>query len=244
MQKCKYASGIFGYKRTFVCIVEGFVLFFRKPISTLFRKSDIMAGKLTAKQQMILDVLKAEIRRNGYPPTVREICDAVGLSSTSTVHSHLETLERKGHIRRSPTKNRSTEILEEGFYNNSRELVNIPIVVRVAAGVPILTEENIEDTFPIPIDYVKNDTCFMLPVKGNSMVDEGILDGDLVLVRQQQNASDGDIIIALLDDSATVKFFSCDEEFIRTDPANAVFEPIRVRECEVLGKVIGLYRRY
>ena len=133
-----------------------------------------MAKKLTAKQQLILDFLKTEIRRNGYPPTVREICDAVGLSSTSTVHSHLETLERKGHIRRSPTKNRSTEILEEDFYGNTRELVNVPIVGRVAAGVPILAQENIEDIFPIPIDYVKNDTCFMLHVKGDSMIDEGI----------------------------------------------------------------------
>lgn len=204
----------------------------------------MVAGKLTAKQQMILDFLKAEIRRNGYPPTVREICDAVGLSSTSTVHSHLETLERKGHIRRSPAKNRSTEILEDDFYNNTRELVNVPIVGRVAAGVPILAEENIEDTFPIPIDYVKNDTCFMLNVRGDSMCEKGILDGDLVLVRQQPDANNGDIVIALLEDSATVKTFNRDGEFIRLDPANPEFEPIIVRECEVLGKVIGLYRRY
>ncbi|MDR0271863.1 MAG: transcriptional repressor LexA [Clostridiales bacterium] len=203
-----------------------------------------MAGKLTVKQQTVLDYLKSEIKRNGYPPTVREICDAVGLSSTSTVHAHLETLERKGYIRRSPAKNRSTEILEEDFYNNARELVNVPIVGRVAAGIPILANENIEDTFPIPIDYVKNDTCFMLHVKGDSMIDEGILDGDLVLVRQQQDANDGDIIIALLEDSATVKTFYRDGEFIRLDPANSAFKPIIVRECDVLGKVIGLYRRY
>jgi len=204
-----------------------------------------MAGTLTAKQQMILDFLKSEIRQNGYPPTVREICDAVGLSSTSTVHAHLETLERKGFIRRSPAKNRSTEILEEDFYNNTRELVNVPIVGRVAAGIPILAEENIEDTFPIPIDYVKNDTCFMLHVKGDSMMDEGILDGDLVLVRQQQDANDGDIVIALLEDAeATVKTFFRDGEFIRLDPANSAFKPIKTRECDILGKVIGLYRRY
>jgi repressor LexA len=202
-----------------------------------------MAAKLTVKQQMVLDFLKKEIKRNGYPPTVREICDSVGLSSTSTVHAHLETLERKGYIRRSPAKNRSTEILEEDFYN-SRELVNVPIVGRVAAGIPILASENVEDTFPIPIDYVKNDTCFMLYVRGDSMSDEGILDGDLVLVRQQPDAIDGDIVIALLEDSATVKTFYRDGEFIRLEPANAAFEPIRVRECEVLGKVIGLYRRY
>lgn len=203
-----------------------------------------MAKQLTVKQQKILDFLKTEIKRNGYPPTVREICDAVGLSSTSTVHAHLETLERKGYIRRSPAKNRSTEILEEDFYGNTRELVNVPIVGRVAAGVPILAEENIEDTFPIPIDYVKNDTCYMLHVKGDSMVDEGILDGDLVLVRHQIDATDGDIVIALIEDSATVKTFYRDGEFIRLEPANAAFEPIKVRECEVMGKVIGLYRRY
>lgn len=199
---------------------------------------------LSAKQQMILDFLKKEIKKNGYPPTVREICDAVGLSSTSTVHSHLETLERKGYIRRSPTKNRSTEILEKDFYSNSREFVNVPIVGNVAAGVPILAEENIEDTFPIPLDHVKNDVCFMLHVKGDSMVDEGIFNGDLVLVRQQQTASSGDIVIALIDDSATVKTFFWEGSRIRLQPANQSFAPMIVDECEILGKVIGLYRRY
>jgi repressor LexA len=203
-----------------------------------------MAEILTSKQKLILDFLKAQIRRKGYPPTVREICEAVGLSSTSTVHAHLETLERKGFIRRSPTKNRSTEILEEDFYSNSREMVDVPIVGRVAAGVPILAEENIEDTFPIPIDYVKNDTCYMLHVKGDSMLDEGICDGDLVLVRQQQTANDGDIVVALLDDSATVKKFYRDGKYIRLCPANSYYEPIVVEECIILGKVIGLYRRY
>jgi len=203
-----------------------------------------MAGSLTAKQQLILDFLKTEIRQNGYPPTVREICDAVGLSSTSTVHAHLETLIRKGYIRRQPNKNRSTEILEEDFYGNAREMVNVPIIGRVAAGIPILAEENIEDTFPIPIDYVKNSSCYMLHVKGDSMIDEGIFDGDLVLVRQQQEATDGDIVIALLEDSATVKTFYRDGEYIRLDPANQDFEPIRTKDCDILGKVIGLYRRY
>ena len=202
-----------------------------------------MTQILTMKQQLILDFLKSQIRKNGYPPTVREICDAVGLSSTSTVHAHLETLERKGFIRRSPAKNRSTEILEDNFYG-SREMVNVPIIGRVAAGVPILAEENIEDVFPIPVDYVKNSVCFMLHVKGESMRDEGIFDGDLVLVRQQQDAIDGDIVIALLEDSATVKTFTREGEYICLSPANPDFEPIRVRECDVLGKVIGLYRRY
>ncbi|MCL2421468.1 MAG: transcriptional repressor LexA [Defluviitaleaceae bacterium] len=207
-----------------------------------------MAGSvkphLSAKQQMILDFLKKEIKRNGYPPTVREICDAVGLSSTSTVHAHLESLERKGYIRRSPTKNRSTEILDENFYNNGHELAFVPIVGNVAAGVPILAEENIEDTFPIPIDQVKNDPCFMLHVKGDSMIDEGIFDGDLVLVRQQQTATNGDIVIALIDDSATVKTFFREAGQIRLQPANKAFTPIVVNDCEILGKVIGLYRRY
>jgi len=203
-----------------------------------------MAEKLTEKQKLVLDFLKTGIRQNGYPPTVREICDAVGLSSTSTVHAHLETLERKGYIRRSPAKNRSTEILEENFYASTRELVNVPIVGQVAAGIPILAEENVEDTFPIPIDYIKNDTCFMLHVKGDSMCEDGIFDGDLVLVRQQQTAKDGDIVVALIDDSATVKKFSRDGKNIRLSPANAYFEPIIVRDCTILGKVIGLYRRY
>jgi repressor LexA len=203
-----------------------------------------VAGNLSAKQKMILDFLKKGIKQNGYPPTVREICDAVGLSSTSTVHAHLETLERKGYIRRSPTKNRSTEILEEDFYGNARELVNVPIVGNVAAGMPILAEENIEDTFPIPIDYVKNDTCFMLHVKGDSMMEEGILDGDLVLVRQQRDASNGDIVIAMLEDSATVKTFFRESGQVRLQPANKAFTPIYTDDCDILGKVIGLYRRY
>ena len=203
-----------------------------------------MREPLTNKQQMVMDFLKAEIRKNGYPPTVREICDAVGLSSTSTVHSHLETLERKGYIRRSKAKNRCTEVLEDNFYTSTREIVNVPVVGRVAAGLPILAEENIEDTFPIPIDYIKNDNCYMLHVKGDSMRDEGILDGDMVLVRQQNLANDGDIIIALLEDSATVKTFSRDGKNIKLSPANPEFEPIIVPDCDVLGKVIGLYRRY
>lgn len=203
-----------------------------------------MPQVLTAKQELVLNFLKSEIRKNGYPPTVREICDAVGLSSTSTVHAHLETLERKGYIRRSPSKNRSTEILEDDFYKSTREMVNVPILGRVAAGVPIFAEENVEDTFPVPVDYVKNDKCFMLSVKGESMKDEGILDGDLVLVRQQIDANEGDIVIALLDDSATVKTFSRDGEFIKLLPANPEFEPIITKDCHIVGKVIGLFRRY
>jgi len=203
-----------------------------------------MAEKLTTKQQRVLDFLKAEIRQNGYPPTVREICDAIGLSSTSTAHAHLEMLERKGYIRRSKTKNRSTEILDEDFYGGTREMVNVPIIGRVAAGIPIFAEENVEDTFPIPVDYIKNDKCYMLNVKGDSMMDKGIFDRDLVLVRQQYEAKDGDIVIALIEDEATIKTFFREGKDIHLCPANPAFEPIIVRECEILGKVIGLYRRY
>jgi len=199
---------------------------------------------LSNKQQLILDFLKSEIKKNGYPPSVREICDAVGLSSTSTVHAHLGSLERKGYIRRSPAKNRSTEILEDDFYNGGQELAHVPILGNVAAGVPIFASENIEGTFPVPIDHVKNDTCFLLHVKGDSMMDEGILDGDLVLVRQQQTATNGDIVIALIDDSATVKFFYREAGHIRLQPANDAFRPMIMDDCEILGKVIGLYRRY
>ena len=198
---------------------------------------------LSAKQQMIFDYLKEEVRQKGFPPTVREICDAVGLSSTSTVHAHLETLERKGYIRRSPTKNRATEILHNDFYAALRNVAHIPVVGDVAAGVPILADENIEDVFPVPMNLVKDDVCFMLRVKGESMIEKGIHDGDMVLVRQQQTASNGDIVIALIDDSATVKQFYKESEQIRLQPANPAFSPLIVDECEILGKVISLYRK-
>lgn len=203
-----------------------------------------MSALLTAKQQLILDFLKSQIRKKGYPPTVREICDAVGLSSTSTVHAHLETLERKGYIRRSPTKNRSIEILEDDFYGYSRELVNVPIVGQVTAGVPILAVENIEGSFPIPVEYVNNDTVFMLSVKGDSMIEAGIHNRDLILVKQQPTANDGDIVVALLDDSATVKTFYKEKDHVRLQPANSAFKPILTREVIILGKVTGLFRKF
>jgi len=202
-----------------------------------------MVDKLTAKQKLIYDFLKQEIKQNGYPPTVREICEAVGLSSTSTVHAHLATLERKGMIKRTKTKNRSTEILDNSFYSN-RELVSVPIIGKVAAGVPILAEENVIDTFPIPIEYLQNSTCFMLSVEGDSMIESGILSGDLVLVRQQPAADEGDIVIAMLDDSATVKKFYREGDKIKLMPSNSAMSPIITDEADVLGKVIGLYRRY
>lgn len=198
---------------------------------------------LTQKQQKVLDFLKAAIKKNGYPPTVREICDAVGLSSTSTVHAHLETLERKGYIKRHPSKNRSTEILEENFYSTD-EIVQVPVLGNVAAGIPIFAVENIERTFPISAKIVKNDTCFMLNVRGDSMINKGIYDGDLVLVRQQRVAENGDIVIALLDDSATIKTFCHNGNTVRLFAANENYPPIEAENCEILGKVIGLYRNY
>ena len=200
---------------------------------------------LSAKQQQILDYMKAEVREKGYPPSVREICQAVGLKSTSTVHGHLARLEKKGLIRRNPTKPRAIEILD-GASNlaQTRELVQVPIVGNITAGTPILAVENIEDTFPVPLDYVKNDSVFMLHVRGDSMIEAGIFDKDLILVRQQNNADNGDIVVALIEDYATVKTFYKENDFIRLQPQNASMNPIIVRDVTILGKVIGLFRKF
>ncbi len=200
---------------------------------------------LSAKQQQILDYMKAEVREKGYPPSVREICQAVGLKSTSTVHGHLARLEKKGLIRRNPTKPRAIEILD-GSSNlaQTRELVQVPIVGNITAGTPILAVENIEDTFPVPLDYVKNDSVFMLHVRGDSMIEAGIFDKDLILVRQQNNADNGDIVVALIEDYATVKTFYKENDFIRLQPQNASMNPIIVRDVTILGKVIGLFRKF
>ena len=202
---------------------------------------------LSAKQQQILEYMKAEVREKGYPPSVREICAAVGLKSTSTVHGHLARLEKKGYIRRDPTKPRAIEILDEAPHNPdlpTRELVQVPIVGNITAGTPILAVENIEDTFPVPVDYVHNDTVFMLKVRGDSMIEAGIFDKDLILVRQQSNASNGDIVVALIEDYATVKTFFREKDFVRLQPQNASMNPIIVRDVTILGKVIGLFRKF
>jgi repressor LexA len=196
------------------------------------------------KQKQIYDYIKEEIKTKGYPPSVREICDAVDLKSTSTVHGHLDRLEKKGYIRRDATKPRAIEIMEDDFYTNRRELVNVPIVGKITAGEPILAVENIEDTFPIPIEYVNNDNVFMLNVKGESMIEAGIFDRDLILVKQQHNADNGDIVVALIDDSATVKRFFKEKDYIRLQPENVTMSPIIVKEVSILGKVIGLFRRF
>ena len=199
-------------------------------------------GKISAKQQEILEYIKDEILHKGYPPAVREICQAVNLKSTSSVHSHLETLEKNGYIRRDPTKPRAIEIMDDTFNLNRREMVNVPILGNVAAGEPLFAEENIEDYFPIPAEMVPNSEVFMLHVRGESMINVGILDGDNVLVQQQRTAKDGEMVVALVEDSATVKTFYKEDGYIRLQPENDTMEPIIVPDCQILGKVFGIFR--
>ena len=199
-------------------------------------------GKISAKQQEILEYIKDEILHKGYPPAVREICQAVNLKSTSSVHSHLETLEKNGYIRRDPTKPRAIEIMDDTFTLNRREMVNVPILGNVAAGEPLFAEENIEDYFPIPAEMVPNSEVFMLHVRGESMINVGILDGDNVLVQQQSTAKDGEMVVALVEDSATVKTFYKEDGYIRLQPENDTMEPIIVPDCQILGKVFGIFR--
>lgn len=199
-------------------------------------------GKITAKQQEILDYIKSCIIAKGYPPAVREICEAVHLKSTSSVHSHLETLEKNGFIRRDPTKPRAIEIMDDDFNIGRREVVNVPILGTVTAGEPILAQENIRDYFPIPVEMLPNHQIFMLTVRGESMINAGIYDGDQVIVSQQSNADNGDIVVALIDDSATVKRFFKEADHYRLQPENDTMDPIITDHVEVLGKVIGLMR--
>ena len=199
-------------------------------------------GKISPKQTEILEYIKSEIINRGFPPAVREICEAVNLKSTSSVHSHLETLERNGYIRRDPTKPRAIEIVDDNFNLTRRELVNVPVVGRVAAGEPILAVENVENYFPIPAEFMPNSQTFMLNVKGESMINAGILDGDKILVQQQSTAENGDIVVALIDDSATVKTFYKEKAAIRLQPENDSMDPIIVTDVKILGKVIGVFR--
>lgn len=199
-------------------------------------------GKISAKQQEILEYIKETILKKGYPPAVREICEAVHLKSTSSVHSHLETLEENGYIRRDPTKPRTIEILDDCFNLTRREVVNVPLVGAVAAGQPILAQENIENYFPVPSELLPNQEAFMLKVKGESMINAGIFDGDQIIVAQQETAENGDIVVALLDDSATVKRFFKENDRIRLQPENDTMDPIFATNVQVLGKVVGLIR--
>ncbi|SDK49480.1 transcriptional repressor LexA [Natronincola ferrireducens] len=207
-----------------------------------------MYEDLNSKQLQILQYMKNEISSKGYPPSVREICQAVGLKSTSTVHGHLSKLEEKGYIRKDPTKPRAIEILDNDYnydYKLHKEIINVPIIGKVTAGQPILAVENIEETFPLPADFInhKDEDVFMLSVKGDSMIEAGILDGDYVIVRRQSYASNSDIVVALLDDGATVKRFYREIDHIRLQPENKFMEPIRVIDVTILGKVIGVFRK-
>lgn len=199
-------------------------------------------GKITEKQSQILEYIKSEILNKGYPPSVRDICQAVNLKSTSSVHSHLETLEKNGYIRRDPTKPRTIEILDDNFNLVRREMVNVPVVGTVAAGQPILATENIENYFPIPSEYMPNKETFLLKVKGESMINAGILDGDYILVERQNHAENGEMVVALVDDSATVKTFYKEEGHIRLQPENDYMDPIILDNVEILGKVFGVFR--
>ena len=201
-------------------------------------------GKISKKQQEILEYIKNQILQRGFPPAVREICEAVNLKSTSSVHSHLETLEKNGYIRRDPTKPRAIEILDDTFNLTRREMVNVPIIGQVAAGQPILAEENIEDYFPFPAERMPNKQTFLLKVKGESMINAGILDGDYVLVEQDATASNGDMVVALVEDSATVKTFYKEEGVFRLQPENDFMDPIIVKEVSILAKVIGVIRLF
>ena len=199
-------------------------------------------GKISAKQQEILEYIKESILKKGYPPAVREICEAVHLSSTSSVHSHLETLEKNGYIRRDPTKPRTIEICDDSFQMMRREMTSIPVIGRVAAGQPILATENIEGYFPLPVEYVPNADTFILKVKGESMINAGIFDGDIIFVEKTNNVRNGDTVVALIDDSATVKTFYKEAGHIRLQPEIDSMEPIIVENCEIIGKVFGVFR--
>ena len=199
-------------------------------------------GKISPKQKEILEYIKSQILERGFPPAVRDICEAVHLKSTSSVHSHLETLEKNGYIRRDPTKPRAIEILDDSFNFMRREMVNVPIIGRVAAGEPILAEQNIENYFPIPMEYMPNNQTFILKVKGESMINAGILDGDFVIVEQRSTARNGEMIVALIEDGSTVKTFYKEDGYIRLQPENDTMDPIIVTDVQIIGKVIGTFR--
>ncbi|MDE6529832.1 MAG: transcriptional repressor LexA [Lachnospiraceae bacterium] len=201
-------------------------------------------GKITKKQEEILTYIKDVILQKGYPPTVRDICDAVNLKSTSSVHAHLETLEKNGYIRRDPTKPRAIEIIDDSFQLVRHEMASIPIVGTVAAGQPILAQQNIDGYFPLPVEMVPNTETFVLKVKGDSMINVGIYSGDSIFVQCCSTANNGDTVVALIEDSATVKTFYKENGHIRLQPENDSMEPIIVDDCQILGKVFGVFRLY
>lgn len=199
-------------------------------------------GRITQKQSEILEYIKSQILNKGYPPSVRDICSAVNLKSTSSVHAHLESLEKNGYIRRDPTKPRTIEIIDDNFNLTRREMVNVPVLGQVAAGEPILAVDNITGYFPIPSEFMPNEETFILTVKGDSMINIGIYNGDQIVVEKCNTAENGEIIVALLDDSATVKRFYKENGHIRLQPENDFMDPIIVDDCSIVGKVIGLIR--
>lgn len=201
-----------------------------------------MPGKISEKQQLILDYIKEEILKKGYPPTVREICERVGLRSTSSVHSHLNTLEENGYIRRDPTKPRAIEIIDDEFGLTRRDITNIPIIGRVAAGEPLLAVENIEDYFSLPTEFLPNNETFILKIQGESMINIGFYDGDFLIVEKVNSANNGDVVVALIDDSVTVKTFYKEDGYIRLQPENDNMDPIIVDDCTIVGKAYALYR--
>lgn len=203
-------------------------------------------SKLTKRQEDILNFIKDEVKKKGYPPSVREIGKAVGLASSSTVHGHLARLESKGLIRRDPTKPRAIEVLNQNEETIVQKTINVPLVGKVTAGLPISAVENIEDYYPLPESLVPADEqVFMLEIVGESMIEAGIHDGDFVIVRQQKTANNGDIVVAMTEeDEATVKRFYKENGYFRLQPENASMEPIIVSNVVILGKVIALYRRF
>ena len=202
-------------------------------------------GNISEKQEEILQYIRDTILKKGYPPSVREICEAVRLKSTSSVHSHLATLEERGYIRRDPTKPRTIEILDDSFSPNlNREMANLPVVGTVAAGQPLLAEQNIEEYFPVPVELLPNADVFMLKVKGDSMINAGIFDGDRIIVEQTHSARNGQIVVALLEDSGTVQRFFKEDGQYRLQPENDTMDPIIVNDCRILGKVFGVFRIY
>ena len=209
--------------------------------------------ELNKREKTILKFIEKQIMTDGYPPSVREIGQAVGLSSTATVHGYLERLEKKGYLKKKDKKGRTLRVLKgttgeskktssKDFYTQ-KELVEVPVVGKITAGMPILAVENVTDTFPIPIDFVGNSECFMLTVRGESMIEAGILDGDYILVKKQNNANNGEIVVALIEDEATVKTFYKEKDHIRLQPENSTMDPIIVPTCEILGKVAGVFRK-
>lgn len=203
-----------------------------------------MAKEKNESQEKILNFVNDYVKENGYPPSIREICKGVGLSSTSTVHAHLTNLTKKGLITKGGSKSRSIKVVNQELeVPDNEEVVQIPVIGRVAAGSPILATENLERYFPIPVDFVGNSKSFMLKVKGESMIEAGIFDGDYIIVKQQAVANNGEMVVALVGDEATVKTFYKEKDYIRLQPENHTMEPIIVKEVAILGKVAGVIRK-